>query len=674
MRRWLGVAFILVSVAFGIQAQALRPLTVEDLLAFRRASDPQVSPDGRWVALTVTDHSIAENKAVSTIVLVPSAGGAVVPLTVSKGSNHSPRWLTTSTLAFMSTRDGESQVWIIDVTGGEARKLTTISSEVSGLQVSKDGAWIAFDSEVYPDCIDDDCNQRRAAEVVKRASKAKVFDRLPYRVWNSWKDGKRSHVFVQSVAGGPAKDATPGDFDAPPIDLGGAWDYGFSPDGRTLAYSKNTDPAVATSTNNDLFVVPVAGGDARRITENPANDAQPLYAPDGRSIAYLAMKRPGFEADRRVIMLYDVATGSRRAISEATDLSFGEMAWSPDGRYLYASADDRGARSVFRIAVKDGQVEPLLQEGVVTGLRIAPDGRSLYFLHDRMHRPAELYRMDLPNKKLTKLTGFNDERLKGLDLPAKEDVWFQGAGAANVHALLLKPPGFAAGKTYPLIYLIHGGPQGQWADQFHYRWSAQLFASRGFVVAMVNPRGSTGYGQAFTDQISGDWGGAVYEDLIKGLDHLVKAYPYIDGKRIAAAGASYGGYMVNWMLGQTDRFRCFVSHDGVFNPWSMYGTTEELWFTEWEFKGTPYQHPELYDRWSPLRNAAKFKTPTLVIHGQLDYRVDVSEGFQLFTALQRQGIPSKMLYFPDEGHWVTKPANAVLWYATVLDWIDAHTK
>jgi dipeptidyl aminopeptidase/acylaminoacyl peptidase len=622
----------------------------------------------------VSDHSIAENRAVSSIVLVPSSGGPVVPLTASKGSNHSPRWLSATTLAFLSTRDGESQVWTISVTGGEARKLTTISTEVSGFHASNDGGRIAFDSEVYPDCLDDDCNQRRAAEFAKRASKAKVFDRLPYRVWNSWKDGKRSHVFVQSVSGGPAKDLTPGDFDAPPIDLGGAWDYSFSPDGRTVAYTKNTDTMVATSTNNDLFIVSVEGGEARRITDNPANDAQPLYSPDGRTIAYTAMKRPGFEADRRVIMLYDVGTGTRKELTEAADLSFGEAAWSPDGKWLYASADDRGARSIFRIAVKDGKVEPLLQEGVASGLRVAPDGRALYFVHDRMDRPGELHRFEIASKRLTKLTNFNDERARSLDLSAKQDVWFEGARGAQVHALLLKPPGFDASKKYPMILLIHGGPQGQWADQFHYRWSAPLFASRGYVVAMINPRGSTGYGQQFTDEISGDWGGAVYEDLMRGLDHLLKTQPYIDGSRVAAAGASYGGYMVNWLLGQTDRFRCFVSHDGVFNPWSMYGTTEELWFTEWEFGGTPYQRPDLYDRWSPLRNAAAFKTPTLVIHGQLDYRVDVSEGFQLFTALQRQGIPSQMLYFPDEGHWVTKPANAVVWYTTVLDWIDTYTK
>lgn len=674
MKRWIGISLVLTVMVGAVMAQAGRPITVEDLLSFRRVSDPRVSPDGRWIALTVSDHSIVDNRATSSIVLVPSAGGSVVPLTSSKGSNHSPRWISAGTLAFISTRDGESQVWTIAVTGGEARKLTTISTEVSGFQVSRDGAWIAFDSEVYPDCPDDDCNRRRAAEIAGRASKAKVFDRLPYRVWNYWKDGKRSHLFLQAVSGGPAKDVTPGDFDVPPIDLGGAQDYDVSADGRWVVYTKNTDPVVAISTNNDLFIVPVGGGEAKRITENPANDAQPLFSPDDKTIAYTAMRRPGFEADRRVIMLYDVATGSRRALTEAADHSFGEMVWSQDGKHLYATADDRGARSIFKVATKDGQAEPLVREGVSGGLSISPDGKSLYFVHDRMHQPGELYRLDLSSKRLTKMTGINDERVRGLDLPAKEDVWFEGAGGAKVHALLLKPPGFASGTTYPMIYLIHGGPQGQWADQFHYRWSAQLFASRGYVVAMVNPRGSTGYGQRFTDEISGDWGGAVCEDLMKGLDHLVTNYPFIDGSRIAAAGASYGGYMVNWMLGQTDRFRCFVSHDGVFNPWSMYGTTEELWFPEWEFKGTPYQQPELFDRWSPLRQASKFKTPTLVVHGQLDYRVDVSEGFQLFTALQRQGIPSKMLYFPDEGHWVTKPANALLWYTTVQDWIDTYTK
>ncbi|MGH2567697.1 MAG: prolyl oligopeptidase family serine peptidase, partial [Bacteroidota bacterium] len=345
-----------------------------------------------------------------------------------------------------------------------------------------------------------------------------------------------------------------------------------------------------------------------------------------------------------------------------------------DSKSLFFNADDKGSESIFKVSVQNKKIEPLLTNGYNTQLRSSPDGKSLVFLRENLNTPAELFRMDFDGKNLRQLTRINAARAAQLDMSPKEDFWFDGAGGTKVHGWIIKPPDFSSTKKYPLVYLIHGGPQGQWGDQFHYRWNAQMFASRGYVVAMVNPRGSTGYGQKFTDEITQDWGGKVYDDLMKGVDHIIKAYSFVDANRLTAAGASYGGYMINWIAGNTDRFKCLVNHDGVFNPWSMYGTTEELWFVEWEYGGTPYRNPELYNRWSPLLNAGKFKTPMLVVHGQQDFRVDVSEGFQVFTALQRQGVKSKMLYFPDEGHWVLKPANAELWYKTILDWIDEHVK
>ncbi len=669
------MCFIICITGLSASAQQKRPITFDDLIGMGRVSDPQVAPNGKTIAFVVTYYKKKENSSNSNIYLVSMDGSSLRQLTNSARANNNPRWMPDGpSLMFVSSRDGESQVWTIPVNGGEAKKVSSLSTEASGMILSPDGRHIAFTSDVFPDCDTDECNELRNAELAKSKIQAKVFDRLPYRVWNYWKDGKRSHVFVMPSAGGKVTDITPGDFDTPPIDLGGRWDYDFSPDGREVVFTRNTDQQVATSTNNDLFIVPAGGGQTTRITDNPANDSQPLYSPDGKYIAYRKMDRAGFEADRRQLVLFDRSSGKHINLTESFDYSVDDVRWTSDSKSLYFSADDKGNVSIFRISVATRNVETIISKGYNHSFRLTPDGKSIVFIKESINTPAELFSMDANGKNLKQLTRINADRVAGLDMNPLEDFWFSGAEGARVHGWIVRPPGFNAARKYPLIYLVHGGPQGQWGDQFHYRWSAQMFASRGYVVLMVNPRGSTGYGQKFTDEISRDWGGRVYVDLMNGLDEALKKFPFIDGKRIAAAGASYGGYMMNWMAGHTDRFRSIVSHDGVFNPKSMYGTTEELWFPEWEFGGTPYEKADLYEQWSPLNAAANFKTPTLVVHGQLDYRVDISEGFQLFTALQRRGVKSKMLYFPDEGHWVMKPANAELWYKTVLDWIDEHTR
>jgi dipeptidyl aminopeptidase/acylaminoacyl peptidase len=675
MKKSLQVFVILVAFSFSLPSQTRRPINFADLISFGRVSDPQISPRGDWVAFVVTYQDTVQNKSNSNIYLVPIAGGDVKQLTSAKGANNSPRWMPDgNTIAFLSTRDGESQIWTIPVNGGEARKVSTISTEASGLVVSPDGKWFAFSSDVFPDCQSDDCNKQRLEALEQSKVKAKIFTHLPYRVWNQWKDDKRSHLFVMSSEGGPAKDLTPGDYDTPPIDLGGNWDYAFSPDSKEMAFERNTDPVVAVSTNNDIYVVPVTGDTAKKITDNRANDSQPLYSPDGKYIAYRAMKRPGFEADENQIVLYDRTTGSHEDISAAFDYSVNEMVWSPDSRAIYLNADDKGNVTIFKISVADKKTSVLQENGFNTSLQLSPDGKTLVFLKQNVNKPTEVYRMDMDGQNLRELTSINKDRVAQLEMNTFEAFWFKGAGGTREEGFLLRPPAFDASKKYPIVFLVHGGPQGQWGDEFHYRWNAQMFASRGYVAVLINPHGSTGYGQKFTDEISGDWGGKPYTDLMDGLDYVLKTYSFTDSKRVAAAGASYGGYMMNWMEGHTDRFTCIVSHDGVFNPTSMYGTTEELWFPQWEFKGNPYDNPALYEKWSPLKYANNFKTPMLVVHSQHDFRVDVSEGFQLFTALQRHGVKSKMLYFPDEYHFVTKPQNAELWYKTVLDWIDENTK
>jgi dipeptidyl aminopeptidase/acylaminoacyl peptidase len=658
-----------------LAAQIKHAITMDDLLGFGRVSDPQVSPDGKTVAFVVAWQLVKENRSISNIYLVSIDGGQPIQLTNTRGKNTNPRWFPDGkNIAFISTRDGKSHICTVSAEGGNAAEIAHISTAVSQLVVSPDGKWFAFSFDIYPDCPDDDCNARKAEEAEKNKVKAKIFTTLPYRVWDSWKDGKRSHMFLMPSSGGKMVDRTPGDFDTPPIDLGGNWDYAFSPDSKEIAFTKNPDTLVAISTNNEIYVVPVEGGTPKNITENPANDSQPLYSPDGKYIAYRMMRRPGFESDRRELVLYERATGKRTSLTEDFDYSVNDVSWSPDSKSLYFNADDKGNVSIFKVTVKDKKIVTIIDTSYNLSPRIAPDGKTIVFAKESMTLPMELFKMDSDGRNLEQLTFINAQKLSKLEMNALESFWFDGAGGTRVEGFMLKPPFFDASKKYPLTFLVHGGPQGEWGDEFHYRWNAQMFASHGSVVALINPRGSTGYGQKFTDEISKDWGGKVYEDLMKGLDYVLQSYPFIDSNRVAAAGASYGGYMMNWFLGHTNRFRCIVTHDGMFNPVSAYGTTEELWFNEWEFGGTPYEHPELYKKWSPEESAKNFKTPTLVIHGQLDYRLDVSEGFQLFTALQRQGVKSKMLYFPDEGHFVLKPQNAELWYRMVLDWIDENNQ
>jgi dipeptidyl aminopeptidase/acylaminoacyl peptidase len=667
-------AAILALALLAPAAPAKHPMTFDDLIGFERVADPQVSPDGRWVACTVTRFSKDANGGDSDVWLVPLAGGAPRQLTASPKRDAGARWAPDGRrLAFISARGGTPQVWTLDVTGGEARQRTRLSTGADGVIWSRDGSRLAFTSEVYPDCPDDACNRKRSEAAGASRVQAKTIDRLLYRHWDGWKDGKRTHVFVVAEGGGDPVDVTPGDFDAPPFSLGGPSDYDLSPDGRELCFTRNTDPSEATSTNADLWLIPSSGGAARRITTNPAYDGSPLYSPDGRYVAYRAQRRAGFESDRFELMLYDRSSGAVRSLTPEFDRPVEGFDWSPDGRTLVFTASDQGFASIHAVAVGGGAPRLVIGRSYNDDVRVAPDGRTLVFTRQSISSPAEIFRASLGGADATALTAFNAARLAALELASVEDVRYRGAGGSEIQAWLLRPPGFVSGRRHPALLLIHGGPQGAWSDSFSYRWNLQMFAARGYVVLAPNPRGSVGFGQEFTDAISGDWGGKVYDDLMKGADDLA-ARPFVDRERISAAGASFGGYMVNWIAGHTARFRALVSHDGVFNLASMYGSTEELWFPEWEFRGTPWTRPEQYARFSPSSFVQGFRTPMLVIHGELDYRVPVAEGMQLFTALQRMKVPSRFLYFPDEGHWVLKPLNSELWYRTVLGWLDTYTK
>ena len=665
-------------------AQGKRPFTFEDMMALERIADPQVSPDGHWVAFSAIKVDLQANTRTPHLWVVPLAGGESRQLTTGVAGEDRPRWSPDGKrIAYISSQDGSAQVWVRDFDGntgsltGEPRRVTSISTETGGELWSPDGQNILFVSSVYPACKDDACNKARLEEKARSKVKASIFTGLFYRHWASYTGGKRSHLFVVPASGGVARDLTPGDHDVPPFQLGGSDLYAFSPDGKEIAFTSNISEVEATSTNNDLFTVPVTGGTPKKITDNPASDSTPRYSPDGKYIAYLAQARPGYESDRFRLMLYDRVTGQRRSLTENFDCWVGGFVWAPDSSRIYFVAEDKGEQPIYTVSVHGGDIREL-ERHTNDELTVTPNGSTLVFTRMSVRAPSEVYAADFKESShlgaARELSRLNEGVLSQVEMPSLQPFWFTGAEKTRVEGFLLKPPGFDAHKKYPVKFLIHGGPQGAWDDAWSYRWNPELFAASGYVVVMVNPRGSTGYGQRFIDQINGDWGGRPYIDLMRGLDYVERRYPFLDKDRECALGASYGGYMVNWMLGHTTRFKCLVSHDGMFNTESAYGTTEELWFPEWEFKGTPWSNRAMYRRWSPHLFAANFKTPTLVVHGQLDYRLDLSEGLQLFTTLQRRGVPSKMLYFPDEGHFVLKPQNSRLWYKTVNQWVDTWVK
>lgn len=679
------------------QAADKRPFTFEDMMALKRISGPQVSPDGKWVLFSAVQVNLEENKKTPHLWIAPLAGGKSQQLTFDPAGEDRGRWSPDGQrILFVSARDGSSQLWLATFDpsagklSGEPRKITSISTEADGALWSPDGKNILFTSEVYPECPDDACNKARDEQRSASKVKAMIFTHLLYRHWNSYTKFKRSHLFVVASSGGIAKDITPGDHDVPPFSLGGQDMYTISPDGQEVAFTSNVDEVEATSTNNDIFVVPIAGGDRKKVSTSPGSDSTPLYSADGRYLAWRMQERAGYESDRFRLVVYDRKSGQIRNLTEDFDRWVEAFAWSPDSSSIYFTSEDKGEIPIYRVRVNPVQVEAAGRGGHISStaqypveeinrgsnddLFFSPDGETLVFTRMSIQAPNEIYKLAIGSKEAEELSHLNDHVLSQVAMQRLEPFWFAGAGGTKVEGFLLKPPGFDPSKKYPMKFLIHGGPQGAWGEEWTYRWNAELFAANGYLVVMINPRGSTGYGQQFIDEINGDWGGRPFVDLMRGLDYVEKTYPFVDQERECALGASYGGYMINWILGHTHRFKCLVSHDGTFNAESAYGSTEELWFNEWEFKGTPWTNRALYRKWSPHEYAAEFKTPTLVVHGQLDYRLDVSEGFQLFTTLQRLKIPSKMLYFPDEGHWVLKPQNSQLWYQTVNEWVDQYLK
>jgi dipeptidyl aminopeptidase/acylaminoacyl peptidase len=670
-------------------AEGRRPLRVDDLFRFQRVSDPQVSPDGKTVAYVVTAADLEKNSTSSAIWLAPTGKGEPRPFTRTTKKDRHPRWSPDGTsVLFESNRGGdETQLWVIDVAGGEARQLTTLSTGASDALWSPDGKTVAFVSTVYPEYSDkpfkesDALNKKRKEEAEKNPVKARVFKRLFFRHWDEWVEDKRQHLFVVPAEGGEPRDVTPGDHDANPTSdtFSVGDDYAFSPDGKYLLYTAPPERNEAWTTDYNLWRVPVAGGKAECLTrDNPAADGAPRFSPDGKRLAYRAQKRAGFEADKWELLVVacdpgGAFAGKPRSITADVDLSVGEFAWVGDDALVFA-ADEKALQPLFLVRTSSpGSAVTLPADGANSSPSASRDGTVLAFSNARLDRPAEVFALtgSLRDGPATNLSRANDALLAELDLPRPESVTVKGAGGTPMQMWVLKPPGFDPKKKWPLAYLVHGGPQGAWEDGWSYRWNPELWAAQGYVVALPNPRGSTGFGQKYVDEISGDWGGKCFDDLMAGVDWLERQ-PYIDRERMAAAGASFGGYMMNWFEGHTDRFKTLITHCGVFNFDSMYALTEELWFDEWEHGGPPWGNRESYEKFSPHRFAKNFKTPMLIIQNDLDFRVPVAEGLQLFTTLQRLGVPSKMINFPDEGHWVLKPANSAYWHKEVFAWLEKY--
>src|SRR5688572_2467686 len=659
------------------------PFRIADMMGIRRVSDPQLSPDGRTVAFVIGDVDRVGNRVINQIYTVPADRPNTVPrqLTTGSSSSSAPRWSPDGRQIAFTTG---GQIWIMEPDGDRKRQVTSISTGAGNPVWSPDGRWIAFNSDVYPECTNDQCNKAEDARVEASKVQAHITERLLFKHWNEWRDRKRTHVFLVQSSGGAATDLTPGDFDSPPYAASTGVDYAFSPDSREIAFLKNLDKVEATSTNSDIFVMSIADKSQRNITEtNDGYDAGPVYTSDGKYILYRSQATPTFEADRWRIMRYNRATGETVELTRGFDQQVDELVVSPDNKTIYFAAGERARTTIFTVSVEPDvrqriatHVKPLIKNiGTASGLNLSNDGRTLVFSSSTLTSPPELIGASSAGEAVTPLTSINKQYLQHFPMVAPEEVDWKGALGTNIHGFLFKPILFDASKKYPLLVLIHGGPQSAWMDSWSYRWNPQIFTNAGYVVSMPNPRGSTTYGQKFINDISGDWGGKVFVDLKNGMAEVIKR-PYVDRNNIGGAGASYGGYMVDWILGHNNdprfKFKALVSHAGVYNLDSMATATEEIWFPNWEFKGMPWQNPAMYARWSPHRFAANFNTPTLVTAGELDYRVPYDQSLQLYTTLQLRNVPSKLIMFPDEGHWILKPQNSELWYNNVLDWLNRY--
>ena len=667
-------------------AEGAHPFDARDLVMMDRVSDPSLSPDGKLVAFQVRETDYEGNKGTNGIWIVPAGGGKVVRLTDKSQNAASPRWSPDGSVYFIAPKDDVAQLWRVATSGGAAEMATSLPLDVNNFRFSPDGKRVLLSIDVFTDCADDSagsiaCTKRKLDERKEDKASGTVYDKIFVRHWDTWADGRRSQLFIADVGadgkvGAPRLLSRGIDGDVPSKPFGDDTEYAFSPDGATVYFDARiagrTEP---WSTNFDIFSVPADGSAAPKnlTADNAAWDGYPLPSADGKTLYYLAMKRPGFEADRFGIWALDLASGAKHEIDPAWDRSASALRESPDGRTLYTTTDDNGDHALFAIDVATGKASKLVAHGKVAGFDTGRKG--MVIARQDLKHPTDLYAADLRGRGLKQITRFNAERLRNIRFGDAEWFTFKGAGGDTVQGYVVKPVGFKANRKYPVAFIIHGGPQGAMTNDFHYRWNPQTYAGAGFAVVTINFHGSTGYGQKFTDAISGDWGGAPLEDLKLGWAAALRKYRFLDGDRACALGASYGGYMAYWIAGTwNDPWKCIVAHDGVFDSRMMSYATEELWFDEWEHNGkTQYEDPEAYEKFNPINHVQDWRAPILVIHSDKDFRIPLEQGIAAFTAAQRRGIPSKFLRFPDENHWVLKPQNSVLWHETVNAWLKQWT-
>ncbi|MFH1852776.1 MAG: S9 family peptidase [Candidatus Neomarinimicrobiota bacterium] len=674
MRKLIIIALI---TLLGQPAAGKARMTFEDLYGFPLIKNLALSPDGKTLALTIQVNDIPGNRKLESIWMMKTNGRDLRQVSPAGYWAWKPRWSADGqSLAYLLAGSTADEVWVYNKVSGENSRLTGFASDITDFIWFPIGGCILFAAETFTECgTDADCIRRQVLNRAGQSASGRTYDQLLFRHYKTWENGAVSHVFRHDFATDKIIDLTPGTDDAPGLYLGGNCDLAVHPAGSLVVFTMNTDSVLAISTNNDIFTVNCDGTARKRVSAGKGNDTDPRFSPDGRYLAYARMARAGYESDQCDLVIVDMETGAERNLTAALDRSVDEIIWSTDSRSIYFNVGDRALTTLYRVTLEDGKITRLFGDIFFEFLNVSADQRYLYCSASEPHRPPEVYRVDLKNGALKQLTSFGADLVEKVSMSPAATFWFSGADGDSVMGLLTYPPDFKPQKKYPLVLLIHGGPQALWYKYFNfYGWNTQLLTAQGYIVAQINPHGSGSYGIKFKEAVSGDWAGRDFTDLMLGLDYLIATQTAIDPDRLAALGRSYGGYMINWINGHSDRFRCLVTIDGTFDKISSYYSTEELWFPEWDFAGTPWTNRELYLERSPSTYVEHFRTPTLVIHGGLDYRVDPAQGLSVFTALRRRGIPAQLLYYPDEGHSILKLQNLKQSYQVQLEWLARWLK